>query len=232
MNYNTKIALGAIGMIAIVLLILWYTGFFKKEKNTQGPDRSDAFRAGAAAVGTTELLNSGQNITQDDIDNAYVNASNYYNTLIGRQNVTAVDGCVPLDIASPTSPTPAMTAIQQGQNPCTNSQINQNGLHESHTILLNGNYVVDYSSSFITQGSPTTGLNDTGNIAEAGIYCCIDSDKAIAQDEALMNNFKIRKNAALRMKAAATAGAQTAIARDTAAVKSTRRYGVYATGSI
>jgi hypothetical protein len=231
MNYNTKIALGAIGMIAIVLLILWYTGFFKKEKNTQGTDRSDTFRAGAAAVGTTELLNSGQNITQADIDNAYVNASNYYNTLTGRDNVTAVDGCVslPIDVASPT---PAMTAIVEGRNPCTEPQINQNGRHTSHTILLNGNYVVDYSSSFITQGSPATGLNDTGNIAESGIYCCTDSDRAIAQDEALMNNFKIRKNAALRMKAAATAGAQTAIARDTAAVKSTRRYGVYATGSI
>jgi hypothetical protein len=229
MNYNTKIALGAIGMIAIVLLILWYTGFFKKEKNTAQIDAYAAdFAGGVARVGGT------------DGTSLFSTAATEYNTLRTTGDADLVVGCVKISdsnaaISMITDPNnPGNPCIQRAQNneflQATDSAgvvdlIGTDGVAK-YPVLLTGNYEVDVTNSFVT--SP----GNQNTISEIGTYCCQDAASAAAQDVKMIEKFKTRKSAALRMKEAATAGANSLATAATTAANSQRRFTTNVVGYI
>ena len=208
MNYNTKIALGAIGIIAIVLLILWYTGFFKKEKATVNPAVTAAFRAGVSSVGGTTT--------------GFSDAARHYDDFIKVTDAQPVTGCTLLsDDGNRASDA---LAANPPRNPCVDPAINTN--NSNYKTLLKGSYKVDITASFVAQGGQTS------LIEESGIYCCQDATAAALQDNALIENFKMRKEHALRMKEAATTGASSLAAASTRAANSVRQYNTQASGAL
>ena len=201
-------------MIAIVLLILWYTGFFKKEKNTATgtEDIQDNFRAGVAAAGGD---------TSD-----FSAAAGHYDSLYRVQNADVIAGCALIEDVA------ASAALNETppRNPCLDSNINTD--NPTYKTLVKGSYKVDITNSFVVSQGGTLPNGVSPQIEQTGTYCCQDAAKAALQDNALLHKFAERKGHALNMKEAATAGANSLATAAGRAASSLRQYETRAQGFI